>query len=89
MVPGMNHCGGGPGPNTFDTLTALEKWVEQSVAPDTLLATHTNGGGVIDRTMPLCKFPEMATYRGLGDLNDAASWRCGPGAALLGVAASK
>jgi len=84
----MNHCGGGPGPNTFDTLTALEKWVEQSVAPDTLLATHTNGGAV-DRTMPLCKFPEMASYRGSGDLDHAANWHCGPGAALLDVTTSK
>lgn len=88
MVPGMFHCGNGPGPNTFDTLTALEGWVEQSVAPDTLLATHTTAG-VVDRTMPLCKFPEMASYRGSGDMNDAANWSCAPGAPLLGGAAAK
>ena len=33
FVPGMHHCGGGPGPNTFDMLPALENWVEKGVAP--------------------------------------------------------
>src|SRR5258708_27624599 len=40
MVPGMHHCGGGPGPNLFDTLSVLEKWVEGGVAPDAIPATH-------------------------------------------------
>ena len=34
MVPGMGHCGGGEGPNTFDMVTALEQWVEKGKAPD-------------------------------------------------------
>ena len=40
MAPGMHHCGGGPGPNLFDTLSVLEKWVEGGVAPDAIPATH-------------------------------------------------
>src|SRR5262249_9949564 len=34
MAPGMAHCGGGDGPNTFDMLAALEQWVERGQAPD-------------------------------------------------------
>src|SRR2546427_67484 len=82
MVPGMQHCGGGRGPNTFDTLTALENWVEHGVAPDSILATHSTGT-IVDRSMPLCKFPEKARYRGAGDVNDAANWSCSPEPALL------
>jgi feruloyl esterase len=40
MAPGMHHCGGGPGPNLFDTPSVLEKWVEGGVAPDAIPATH-------------------------------------------------
>jgi feruloyl esterase len=79
MVPGMNHCGGGPGPNSFDTLTPLERWVEEGVAPDALIATHhvNNDPSLgVDRTMPLCQFPEEARYRGTGDVNEAANWTC-------------
>ena len=45
-APGMGHCSGGPGPNTFDALTALEQWVEKGVAPDKLIATHSTSGKV-------------------------------------------
>jgi tannase/feruloyl esterase len=75
MVPGMQHCGGGPGPNTFDTLTALENWVERGEAPDVIIASHSTAS-TVDRTMPLCKFPEQARYSGHGDVNDAANWSC-------------
>ena len=75
MAPGMQHCVGGAGPNTFDTLKALEKWVEASAAPDAIPATHATNNAV-DRTMPLCKFPEEAHYKGAGDLNTVSSWAC-------------
>jgi feruloyl esterase len=79
MIPGMQHCFGGPGPNSFDMLTALENWVERDVAPEAILATkYVNDSPAqgIARTMPLCKFPEKARYRGVGDLRDAANWAC-------------
>jgi feruloyl esterase len=38
MVPGMLHCGGGPGAADIDYLTALERWVESDEAPGSLLA---------------------------------------------------
>jgi feruloyl esterase len=71
MVPGMGHCQGGPGPNTFDTLGALDAWVSRDVAPDAIVATNTSTG----RTMPLCKYPELASYIG-GDVNVTESWTC-------------
>jgi feruloyl esterase len=87
-APGMHHCGGGPGPNTFDTLTALENWVENGVAPDGIIATKfvndTPSQGV-SRTMPLCKFPEEARFIGnagkatTAEINNAENWTCSPG----------
>ena len=74
-VPGMGHCRGGVGPNTFDTLTALEQWVEHGAAPATLLATHATSG-VVDRTRPLCPYPAVARYSGQGSIDDAASFTC-------------
>ena len=75
LVPGMHHCSGGPGPNTFDMLTVLEQWVERGVAPAAVTATHTTNG-VVDRTRPLCPHPQVATYRGQGSIDDAANFRC-------------
>jgi len=75
MVPGMNHCGGGPAPNTFDTLTALENWVERGVAPDVIIASHITSG-VVDRTRPLCRYPQIAVYQGAGSTDDAAKFAC-------------
>jgi feruloyl esterase len=75
MVPGMNHCGGGDGPNVFNITSALEHWVEDGKAPDQVLASHLTGGKV-DRTRPLCPYPQMAQYKGTGDPNDAANFVC-------------
>ena len=71
MAPGMGHCGGGPGVNTFDSIGTLEKWVERGVAPDTMLGNGANG-----LTRPLCPYPQAAEYKGSGDLKDAANWAC-------------
>jgi feruloyl esterase len=75
MVPGMNHCGGGDGPASFDMLTALEQWVENKKAPDTIPAAHL-ANGKPDRTRILCPHPQVATYKGAGDPNDASSFVC-------------
>ncbi|MDE3196037.1 MAG: tannase/feruloyl esterase family alpha/beta hydrolase [Acidobacteriota bacterium] len=63
MVPGMGHCGGGPGPDTFDSLGALDAWVTKNEAPDQLLATHVTNGAV-DLTRPICAYPAAARPRG-------------------------
>ena len=72
LVPGMMHCGGGPGPNTFDSLTALEQWREKGLAPAAMLGTNRESG----LKRPICAYPEYAKYKGSGDLKDAASFAC-------------
>jgi feruloyl esterase len=76
MAPGMGHCSGGDGPNTFDALAALETWVEEGRAPERILASHSTKG-VVDRTRPLCPYPQIATYTGSGSVDDAANFVCG------------
>jgi feruloyl esterase len=75
MVPGMQHCGGGEGPNTFDMVSALEQWVEQGKPPAQVMASHSTAGKV-DRTRPLCPYPQVAHYKGNGSLDDAANFSC-------------
>ena len=75
MAPGMAHCSGGEGPNTFDMLPALEAWVEQGKAPDQITASHSAGGRV-DRTRPLCPYPQEAGYKGTGSIDEAAAFAC-------------
>ena len=72
----MAHCGGGEGPNTFDALTALEQWREQGEAPTRIIASHLTANGQIDRTRPLCPYPQMATYKGTGSIDQAESFIC-------------
>jgi len=75
MVPGMGHCRGGEGPDTFDMVAALESWVEQGQAPTRVLASHSTAGKV-DRTRPLCPYPQVARYSGTGSIDDAANFTC-------------
>jgi feruloyl esterase len=75
MMPGMNHCAGGEGPNTFDRMKVIEDWVEKGQAPARITATHATGG-TIDRTRPLCAYPEVARYTGTGSIDDAANFVC-------------
>jgi feruloyl esterase len=70
MAPGMGHCGGGPGVNSFDSIGTLEKWVEKGVAPDTMMGIGR------DMTRPLCPYPQAAEYKGTGDIKDASNWAC-------------
>jgi feruloyl esterase len=74
-APGMGHCSGGPGPNTFDALGALEQWVEHGAAPDKIVATHATAGKV-DRSRPLCPYPQAARYKGTGSIDEASSFTC-------------
>jgi feruloyl esterase len=75
LAPGMGHCGGGEGPNAFDKVGALERWVEQGQAPDVLIASHTTGT-TVDRTRPLCPYPQVARYTGTGSIDDASNFAC-------------
>jgi feruloyl esterase len=75
MVPGMNHCQGGVGTSTFDMLAALEQWVENNKAPDSIPASKVTQGKT-ERTRPLCAYPQVATYKGSGSTDDAANFSC-------------
>ena len=75
MFPGMGHCGGGDGPNTFDAMGALAQWVEKGQAPDQLLASH-RAGGAVDRTRPICAYPKSAAYKGTGSIDEAGNFAC-------------
>jgi len=75
MVPGMGHCRGGPGPDTFDALTALEQWVEHGEAPERIVASKVEAGDVL-RTRPLCPYPQVARWDGTGSSDDAANFSC-------------
>jgi feruloyl esterase len=75
LEPGMGHCGGGEGPNVFDKVGAMEQWVEHGKAPETLIASHSTAGKV-DRTRPLCPYPQVAKYKGSGSIDDAANFSC-------------
>jgi feruloyl esterase len=75
MVPGMAHCGGGDGPNTFDMMTPLRTWVETKQAPDRVEASKVHGGKT-ERTRPLCPYPQTAVYTGRGSSDEAVNFVC-------------
>jgi feruloyl esterase len=75
MAPGMNHCGGGPGPNQVNWMAALERWREAGVAPDRIDAVRVNNNR-IEVSRPLCPYPQIAVYSGKGTTNDAGNFSC-------------
>ena len=92
MVPGMEHCVGGPGADSFGqfgsptsqgpkfgVFDGLVDWVEQGTAPGPVIATkytQLNGENKTTMTRPLCAYPQVAKYKGSGDTNDAANFTC-------------
>jgi hypothetical protein len=88
MVPGMEHCGGGAGPNLFgqggvaksdpghDIDAAVEAWVEQGSAPDRIVAAKLDRKGATLRTRPLCPFPQVAKWKGTGSTDEAGNFEC-------------
>ncbi|HEV2469354.1 MAG TPA: tannase/feruloyl esterase family alpha/beta hydrolase [Candidatus Sulfotelmatobacter sp.] len=90
MVPGMQHCGGGPGATSFAEVgifddpghsadVSLERWVEKGTTPGTIIASKRDPGNWqhVVMTRPLCVYPQEAKYKGSGDTDDAASFICG------------
>ena len=92
MVPGMQHCGGGTGPDDFgqfgaslnndpqhNSYVALENWVEKGTAPGSFIASKHAGDtpqGAVTMTRPLCPYPQLAEYKGSGDPNSADNFLC-------------
>jgi feruloyl esterase len=75
MVPGMDHCGGGEGPNSFDSIGTIEQWVENGKAPERMIASRVQDAKA-KRTRPLCPYPQVAVYKGSGSTDDAANFSC-------------
>jgi feruloyl esterase len=73
LVPGMEHCGGGPALDQFNMLGAVVNWVEKGTAPDEVIAT---GKAFPGRSRPLCAYPKHAQYTGTGNSEDARNFRC-------------
>jgi feruloyl esterase len=92
MLPEVGHCRGGTGPEAIGggfpepskaqrtaenhTVGALARWVEQGVAPSVIVATKYDAAGAIARQRPICAYPQVAVYRGTGDVNAASSFAC-------------
>jgi feruloyl esterase len=74
-VPGMGHCGGGAGCDTFEKLGTMDEWVDKGKTPDQILSSKVVDGKVI-RTRPLCAYPLVARYKGSGSEDDAANFVC-------------
>jgi feruloyl esterase len=76
MVPGMGHCRGGAGAtDQFDMVAAIERWVELGEAPDRIVASRVTNG-IVDRTRPLCPYPQVARWTGSGETDDAVNFAC-------------
>jgi feruloyl esterase len=79
LAPGLYHCQGGPGPNVLDVQGALERWVEQGIAPDTIAATKYHDDKLsegVEMRRALCRYPKRADYDGASDPADASSFSC-------------
>jgi Tannase and feruloyl esterase len=92
MAPGMMHCGGGAGPNLFGNMLdfapahdadhniflALQRWVEDGVAPDSIIATKRNDDPTkgVELSRPLCPYPQEAEWTGKGNSSEAVNWKC-------------
>jgi feruloyl esterase len=75
MLPGVYHCQGGPGPDTFDRMGVLDQWVEQGRKPTRIIASKSEDGKIV-RTRPLCPFGQVARWSGNGSTDDAANFAC-------------
>ena len=89
LLPGIYHCSGGPGVGNIgdsspavqhdpqhDLVEAIDAWVTKNQAPTAMIGSHLDDNKKVDRTRPLCPYPEEAKYNGKGDINDAKSFVC-------------
>jgi feruloyl esterase len=74
-IPGMDHCSGGAGCDSFDKVAVMAQWLETGKAPEQILTSKLASGKVI-RTRPACAYPKVANYEGTGDMDDAANFDC-------------
>lgn len=87
LVPNMGHCGGNASTDQFDMLTPMVNWIENGIAPDTVVASGVNFSSTLGtvtglptaRSRPLCPYPQTLRYTGPkgGDISVAANYTCG------------
>jgi len=75
MLPGVDHCGGGEGPSTFDALGAIDAWVESGKAPERIVVRRPLKAGAT-RSRLVCSYPQVARYKGTGSTDDEGSFEC-------------
>ncbi len=75
MVPGMGHCAGGTGTDRFDSIAALDRWIETDTPPERIEAERIVNGERV-RTRPLCPWPQTAVYSGSGSTDESANFSC-------------
>jgi feruloyl esterase len=71
----MAHCRCSDGTDRFDVITPLEQRVEEGKAPESIIAERY-AADKVDRTRPLCPYPQVAAYKGRGSTHDAANFVC-------------
>ncbi|UCH46607.1 MAG: tannase/feruloyl esterase family alpha/beta hydrolase [Betaproteobacteria bacterium] len=76
MMPGVEHCFGGPGPSFVNYLTEIDKWMEKGNAPDQVTAYWLDENFQPSGSRLVCAYPEVAKYDGKGDTRDADSFSC-------------
>jgi feruloyl esterase len=76
MVAGDGMCPGFGNAEDFNTLKAVEQWVEKGVAPDKIVMVHRDDQRKAFRTRPVCAYPKVAKYKGGGDPNESANFIC-------------
>jgi feruloyl esterase len=76
VAPGVNHCRGGEGADSFDLITSMFDWVENDKKPGTLTAAKHNEKDNTLFTRPLCRYPDYPRYSGTGDVHNADSFEC-------------
>lgn len=76
LLPGVEHCGGGPGQQPVDALDDLVKWVEHGAAPATLTTSTVDEVGNVVATREVCRYPQVTQYDGHGDPAAASSYAC-------------
>jgi feruloyl esterase len=59
----------------MDLEGTLDTWVDKGIAPNQMIASHATAGK-IDRTRPVCPYPQIAKYKGTGSIDEAANFSC-------------
>jgi feruloyl esterase len=76
VASGVNHCGRGPGADTFDLLAPIIAWVETGVDPGTPTALKLDSTDTVQFSRPLCQDLAYPKYKRSGDVNRASNYFC-------------